>query len=199
MFTYDGNEGQSFMEIDNIVKRYNEKRPGIRNNQLKILLIGQSIAEGITLKDTDFIHIFSIPSSIAKLRQIIARVYRNCTRPDNEPIIPYLYLLTNITRDAAGTVSTHTTTHRYASVATTITHCTNRLDNSHIATPPEKYPGTPTLWAEFDAFQVEDDHLNHDINKITEMHKNYYDLIPYLEILKKNAIDVDPAGSSLYL
>lgn len=39
-------------------------------------------------------HVVSIPYDIAKLQQIVARVYRNCVHPPGGSITPYIYITT---------------------------------------------------------------------------------------------------------
>ena len=58
----------------------------------RILIIGNAVAEGITLKRTDFMHIYSFPYNISKMLQLLARANRNCVFPDGGIITPYLYL-----------------------------------------------------------------------------------------------------------
>jgi len=68
-------------------------------DQFKILIINNCVAEGITLKRTDFIHIMSIPYDLAKLQQIVARVYRNCVHPPGGSVTPFMYLTTESNDD----------------------------------------------------------------------------------------------------
>jgi hypothetical protein len=78
-----------------LIRAYNDD--AITN--LKILIIGNAVAEGITLKRTDFMHIYSFPYNMSKMFQILARANRNCVFPEDQHgqrglITPYLYLST---------------------------------------------------------------------------------------------------------
>lgn len=78
-----------------LIRAYNN--PDVTN--LRILIIGNAVAEGITLKRTDFMHIYSFPYNISKMLQILARANRNCVFPEDATgrrglITPYLYLST---------------------------------------------------------------------------------------------------------
>ena len=87
MFKYTEDEGNSENKSD-LIKLFNDET----TTNLKILIINNCVAEGITLKRVDFIHVFSLPYDIAKLQQIVARVYRNCVHPPGGTVTPYLYL-----------------------------------------------------------------------------------------------------------
>lgn len=90
-----------------LIKLYNSNA---HYDKFKILIINNCVAEGITLKRTDFIHIMSIPYDIAKLQQIVARVYRNCVHPPGGSITPYIYITTNSNDDAL-TAADYATLH----------------------------------------------------------------------------------------
>ena len=90
-----------------MIENFKPKRNtfGARDD-LKILIIGNAVAEGITLKRTDFMHIYSFPYNMSKLLQLLARANRNCVFPEDQYgrrgfITPYLYL-SIIDRPAAG-------------------------------------------------------------------------------------------------
>jgi len=101
MFTFEGNEGLA-EDKQLLIDAYNEET----NVKLKILIIGNAVAEGITLKRTDFMHIYSFPYNISKLLQLLARANRNCVFPEDAAgirglITPYLYLSTIVPDDTA--------------------------------------------------------------------------------------------------
>jgi hypothetical protein len=53
----------------------------------------------------------SIPYDLAKLQQIVARVYRNCVHPPGGTITPYIYITTESNDDAL-TPADYSTLHR---------------------------------------------------------------------------------------
>jgi hypothetical protein len=64
------------------------------SDNFKIVIFTSIIAEGVSLKMVDFIHVFHLPNSISKTCQIIARGIRNCSRPrDRHFILVVLYLM----------------------------------------------------------------------------------------------------------
>jgi len=87
MFEFAENEGLA-EDKQLLIRAYNN--PDIKN--LRILIIGNAVAEGITLKRTNFMHIYSFPYNISKMLQLLARANRNCVFPDGGIITPYLYL-----------------------------------------------------------------------------------------------------------
>jgi hypothetical protein len=94
MFKFQLNEGLA-EDKQLLIRAYNN--PEVTN--LKILIIGNAVAEGITLKRTDFMHIYSFPYNISKMLQILARANRNCVFPEDQHgqrglITPFLYLST---------------------------------------------------------------------------------------------------------
>jgi hypothetical protein len=93
---YTNDEGNAENKAE-LIKLYNSN---VHYDKFKILIINNCVAEGITLKRTDFIHIMSIPYDIAKLQQIVARVYRNCVHPPGGSITPYIYITTKSNDDA---------------------------------------------------------------------------------------------------
>uniref|UniRef100_A0A6C0I003 Helicase ATP-binding domain-containing protein n=1 Tax=viral metagenome TaxID=1070528 RepID=A0A6C0I003_9ZZZZ len=94
MLRYTNDEGNA-VEKGPLIQLFNsETLP-----QFKILIINNCVAEGITLKRVDFIHVMSIPYDIAKLQQIVARVYRNCVHPPGGSITPFIYITTNSNDD----------------------------------------------------------------------------------------------------
>jgi hypothetical protein len=99
MLKYTENDGNSKNKAD-VIKLF--KNPA-NDNRFKILIINNCVAEGITLPRVNKIHIFSLPYDIAKLQQIVARVYRNCVHPPGGSVTPLLYLTTgdssSITRE----------------------------------------------------------------------------------------------------
>jgi hypothetical protein len=218
-FTYGiDHEGQT-EDLGQLIDLYNNPNP---NNRLKILLINTAVAEGVTLKNTDYIHIVSLPSSISKLRQIVARVYRNCTRPDGRPIIPYLYVLTNITRDGGplGAITKDARDRIVPRVTNAEICAIQRVPydpsgaipmpaniKEHEARDAGIITGLPdgikddtpvSEWYRYNNIVLEDKvELNHDIFKLTNMQDDYYALIPFLKILKENAVDtmIDAAGN----
>ena len=101
MFSFVGNEGLA-EDKQLLINAYNDPV----NDKLKILIIGNAVAEGITLKGTDFMHIYSFPYNISKLLQLLARANRNCVFPEDAAgnrglITPYLYLSTIVPDNAA--------------------------------------------------------------------------------------------------
>lgn len=103
MFSFKQDEALS-LHKQSIINYYNSEDPACRD--LKILIIGNAVAEGITLKRTDFMHIYSFPYNMSKLLQLLARANRNCVFPEDQYgrrgfITPYLYL-SIIDRPAAG-------------------------------------------------------------------------------------------------
>jgi len=110
MFTFEQNEALS-LNKQSIIDYYNNPDPAF--SDLKILIIGNAVAEGITLKRTDFMHIYSFPYNISKMLQLLARANRNCVFPEDSLgrrgfITPYLYL-SIIDRPSAGIVAAGTT------------------------------------------------------------------------------------------
>ena len=101
MFSFEGNEGLA-EDKQLLIDAYNDPK----NDKLKILIIGNAVAEGITLKRTDFMHIYSFPYNISKLLQLLARANRNCVFPEDAAgnrgfITPYLYLSTIVPDNTA--------------------------------------------------------------------------------------------------
>jgi len=94
MLRYTNDEGNAVNKADLIDLFNSETLP-----QFKILIINNCVAEGITLKRVDFIHVMSIPYDIAKLQQIVARVYRNCVHPPGRSITPFIYITTESNDD----------------------------------------------------------------------------------------------------
>lgn len=94
MLRYTNDEGNAVNKADLIDLFNSETVP-----QFKILIINNCVAEGITLKRVDFIHVMSIPYDIAKLQQIVARVYRNCVHPPGGSITPFIYITTESNDD----------------------------------------------------------------------------------------------------
>ena len=214
-------EGQT-ENLGELIDLYNNPDP---NNRLKILLINTAVAEGVTLKNTDYIHIVSLPSSISKLRQIVARVYRNCTRLDGRPIIPYLYVLTNITRDGGaplGSINKDASDRIVPRINNAAIHAIEQVpfdpsgaipmpadikqyearDAAIVAALPDGIKDdTPVSeWHRYTNIELEDRvELNHDIIKLTNIQDDYYSLIPFLKILKENAVDtmIDAAGNAI--
>ena len=90
MLRYTNDEGNAVNKAD-LIKLFNSDT---HYDQFKILIINNCVAEGITLKRVDFMHVVSIPYDIAKLQQIVARVYRNCVHPPGGSITPYIYITT---------------------------------------------------------------------------------------------------------
>jgi len=88
MFKYTEDEGNAENKAS-LIKLFNDPS---NDSKFKILIINNCVAEGITLKRVDFIHVFSLPYDIAKLQQIVARVYRNCVHPEGGTVTPLLYL-----------------------------------------------------------------------------------------------------------
>jgi hypothetical protein len=104
---YTNDEGNAENKAE-LIKLYNSDQ---HYDKFKILIINNCVAEGITLKRTDFIHIISIPYDLAKLQQIVARVYRNCVHPPGGTITPYIYITTESNDDAL-TPADYSTLHR---------------------------------------------------------------------------------------
>jgi hypothetical protein len=110
MFIFEDNEALS-LDKQSIIDYYNDPRPAF--SDLKILIIGNAVAEGITLKRTDFMHSYSFPYNMSKMLQLLARANRNCVFPEDALgrrgfITPYLYLSV-INRPIAGIVAAGTT------------------------------------------------------------------------------------------
>ena len=94
MFKFQQDEALS-LDKQKIIDYYNNNDPAF--SDLKILIIGNAVAEGITLKRTDFMHIYSFPYNMSKMQQLLARANRNCVFPEDHLgrrgfITPYLYL-----------------------------------------------------------------------------------------------------------
>jgi hypothetical protein len=95
MLRYTNDEGNAVNKAD-LIQLFNSDT---HYDQFKILIINNCVAEGITLKRVDFIHVMSIPYDIAKLQQIVARVYRNCVHPPGGSITPFIYITTESNDD----------------------------------------------------------------------------------------------------
>jgi hypothetical protein len=111
-FRYQGNEGNT--DDKEPVKRAFNNRTTLPN--FNILIIGDSVAEGITLKSVDFIHLFSFPYNLSKMQQIVARVNRNCVFPadavgNRGNITPLLYLTVTGAVDQAAVTTAGNTIH----------------------------------------------------------------------------------------
>jgi hypothetical protein len=170
-----------------------------RYPDFKILIIGDAVAEGITLKRVDYMHIYSFPYNLSKMQQIVARAVRNCvhsadkqladSRGEVTPIL-YLGIIPRIVkpdikvypdrRDATG-VSTpewlEWNTFQDAITAegslihsTVINHC-------------------QTLWNAYNTTHDFEMFYDDDRNRIEEAIRNNDKLLPYLNILEQNAFD----------
>jgi len=105
MFKYAEDEGNAENKAS-LIKLFNDEK---NDSKFKILIINNCVAEGITLKRVDYIHVFSLPYDIAKLQQIVARVYRNCVHPPGGSVTPILYL--TVGDDRALTPADYATVH----------------------------------------------------------------------------------------
>ena len=177
---FNATEAQSPYK-DNLINLFNEDPTG----RFNILIINDSVAEGITLRNVNKVHLFSQPPNLAKAQQIIARAYRTCTHPDGGEITPFLYLTNyghyTIHDDNAQCLAIH------SGFADWITHCT--------------IPTLDPTKTEFDTqakidelIQITENYvrteiLNKEINKLTVNIIENDRLLPYLRVIEESAIE----------
>ena len=95
---YVENEGLLQTNGDSTLK---EKMIDLFNKQqlfskFNIIILNSAAAEGITLKNVNYVHFLQVPENMSRLYQIIGRAVRNCTHTnlekDDRFVTPILYL-----------------------------------------------------------------------------------------------------------
>ena len=90
IFKYYNNEGK--LRVNPVKK---EEMIDYFNNQdkIKVVILNSAAAEGITLKQVNFVHLLQVPPNMSRLYQIIGRAIRNCTHKNavDKTVKPILY------------------------------------------------------------------------------------------------------------
>lgn len=160
LLKYQENEGLS-VDKTMMINFFNN----IQNDaSFKILVINNAVAEGITLKRVDFMHMISCPYDVSKMQQVAARIHRNCTHPEGGEITPYIYV----------TTTNHILPDELRAECRTI-HDVNTGWQNYVREPDFNVPN----------YEIE--HLVNIINKNDE-------LLPYLRILRELSIEMTPGA-----
>ena len=149
------------------------------NTDLTIVIINNALAEGHTLKEVDFIHMYSLPGdNMAKLQQITARAIRNCVRENVEDTVtPLLYLSEN------PAIMDH------AAIRLAATALFPNIPNMAPAVGMENQD-----WIDYNNAATSDVRNIDQVTKFTEIINDNCLLMPYLYLLSVNTIDTNAAN-----
>jgi len=93
-FLIDSGEGKSNDNRDILLKNFNSVYNS-SGQRVQVIIIN-SAAEGITIKNVRYVHLLHLPSNMSKIFQIIGRAIRNCTHQalaeSERTVTPILYL-----------------------------------------------------------------------------------------------------------
>ena len=173
-------EGQSD-DKPAMIKLFNNDNTG----KFNILIINNSVAEGITLKNVNKVHLFSKPPDLSKSQQLVARAYRNCTHPDGGEVTPYLYLnkLDNydITFDQLESAAIHTVFPEWQD------HC--RIPILDLSNPQLDTPKKVQSSIDMKNRSVKNEITEKEINDLTIDIRDNDKLLPYLRVIRNIAIE----------
>ncbi len=170
----DTTEGQS-TDKSTMINLFNKDPTG----KFNILIINDSVAEGITLRNVNKVHLYSQPPDLSKAQQIVARANRTCTHPDGGQITPYLYLNKlnieyNITFDEKEAKAIYNGL---------FPEWTNYVDPAVAVTQDEN---------DAKAMKVKTEITDKDIFDLTDTIRNNDRLLPYLRVIEESAIENEP-------